>query len=204
MSGFWARFAQRVKRVGDVTMLENRFLPMLEVNAAYGAEALEQPISIRITGSQLEGDDLAGTLIALEFKAVELTSSLWVEQVAWTQAPQLARIWCDQNAAGDWESFVSREFARSLERDTELLAYLAYRDDNAAGMMIASSDGICGLWAGANDVAQALFARGAHDFERLEVTVPLERRHDLEAMETARFEIVVTGNSDRHSLEASR
>ena len=180
---------------------------MLEVNAAYGAAVLEQPISIRVGNlepSQLEGDSLAGMLIALEFEAVELSSDIWVEQVAWTQAPQLARVWCDQNDASDWEALVAAELAHSLERDAGLVAYLAYRNDVATGMMIASSDGICGLWAGANDAARALFARGAHDLPTLEVTVSLERRHDLKAMETARFEIVVTGNSDCHSLEASR
>ena len=72
-------------------------------------------------------------------------------------------------------------------------------------MMIASSDGICGLWAGANDVARALFARGAQDFKRLEVIVPLERQSAFpEAIETAQFEILVRGNSDCQLLEASR
>ena len=192
----------------DVTLLENKFLPMLEVNAAYGDLALEHPISIcanQLEDSQLEGSDLAVTLVALGFEAVEITSSIWVEQVAWTQAPQLARVWCDQNDASDWQAFVAGELAHSLERDAGLLAYLAYQNDAATGMMIASSDGICGLWAGAIDVAQALFARGAHDLSRLKVIVACDRRSAfLEAMETARFEIFITGNWDRQPLEASR
>ncbi len=195
-----------------MTTLENPALPMFEVNAVYGDSVLEQPISIRVSDLEpsqlndrlLEGHELAGTLIALEFQPDEVLSSIWVEQVAWTQAPQLARVWCNFHGAGDWESFVSRELARNLERDEELLAYLAYQGDDSAGMMIASSDGICGLWAGANDVARALFGRGAHDLAKLEVTVSLERRHDFEALETARFEIIVTGNSDRQPLEMSR
>ena len=171
---------------------------MLEVNAVYGDATLEHPISIRLESSDLEADNLAATLIALEVKAVAITSSIWVEQVAWTQAPQLARVWCDQNNAHDWQEFVARELARSLERDAGLLAYLAYLDDHAAGMMIASSDGICGLWAGTDDVARALFARGAHDLSTLKVTVACDRRGAFpETMETARFEVFVTGKSDR-------
>lgn len=193
MSGFWARFARRVTQVGDVTLLENRFLPMLEVNAAYGNQLLEQPILIcaaQLNGSQLEGYDLAGTLLTLELLPASPDSSIWVEQVAWTQAPQLAHVWCDRNDASDWQALVARELARSLERDTGLLAYLAYQGEVATGMMIASSDGICGLWAGADDVARALFARSANDLSRLEVSVPLERRSAFQVgSETARFEV---------------
>jgi len=71
-------------------------------------------------------------------------------------------------------------------------------------MMVISSDGGCGWWAGTDDVARALFARGASDLNRLEVTVPLERRSVFEGTETARFEIFIAGNLDHQPLEASR
>ena len=184
MSGFWTRFARRSIQLGALTLLQNQALPMLEVNALYGDSALQQPILIRpnypetcqLEDCQLEGYDLAGTLVALEFLPDPPDPRLWVEQVAWTQAPRLAGVWCDHNNANDWQEFVTRELARSLESHPDLLAYLAYSGDNAMGMMIVSSDGICGLWAGMDDVALALFARGASDLGQLEVIVPIERR----------------------------
>lgn len=185
---------------------------MLEVNAAYGdtpsAQLLEQPIlvcSAKIGGSQLEGYGLAGTLIALEVHATPFSAKIWIEQVAWTQAPRLATVWCEQNDASDWSDFTARELAHSLERHPDLLAYLAYLGDDAVGMMVASSDGICGWWAGADDVAFALFSRAAGDLGRVQICVPLERRRAfLEARATAGFEIFITGNSDQRSFEASR
>ena len=179
---------------------------MLEVNALYGLQPLEQTVVIRAASpeeSQLEGYDLTGTLVALEVEAVGITSSIWVEQVAWTQAPQLARVWCDAVGAGDWRDFVARELAHALETHADLLAYLAYLGDEAVGMMIASSDGISGLWAGADDAARALFERGSHDLGRLEITVPLERSFIWHThSETARFHVFSAGNRIHQSLEA--
>ena len=183
---------------------------MLEVNALYSAarlaQPLEQPIllcSSQLEGSGLEGYDLAGTLVALEFHDAPFTSSIWVEQVAWTQAPQLARVWCDLNDASDWLALVARELAHGLESHADLLAYLAYLGDDAVGMMVASSDGIGGLWAGADDAARALFARGANDLGRLEITVPLERSFIWHThSETARFHVFSAGNRIHQSFEA--
>ncbi len=180
---------------------------MLEVNALYGDSALEQPILIRpsrLDDSQLEGYDLVGTLIALEFKAVEITSSLWVEQVAWTQAAQLARVWCEHNDASDWQTFVARSLARSLQAHPDLLAYIAYQSKAEVSMMVISSGGCCGWWAGTDDVARALFARGASDLGQLEVTVPIERRSVFEGTQTARFEIFIADNLDHRPLGVSR
>ena len=166
---------------------------MLEVNAAYSNQPINQPIVIcpsDLEGSRLEGFDLVGTLVALTVDITPVPISIWVEQVAWTQAPRLAAVWCEQNNASDWLAFVSGEFARSLETHPDFVAYMAYEADAAVGMMIVSSDGFCGLWAGADDVARALFARGANDLKRLAVSVPLERRRAFAInTETASFDI---------------
>ena len=166
---------------------------MLEVNAAYSNQPINHPIVIcpsDLGGGHPEGFDLVGTLVALEVDITPVPIGIWVEQVAWTQAPHLAAVWCEQNSASDWLALTSGELARGLETHPDFVAYIAYEADAAVGMMIASSDGFCGLWAGADDVARALFARGANDLKRLAVNVPLERRRAFAInAETASFDI---------------
>ena len=193
MAGFWTRFARRVNQLGDLTLLENQSLPIIEVNAAYSDQPINQAILIcpaTAEGSTLNGSELTGTLVALEVQTAPLRTSIWVEQVAWTQAALIARVWCNHCAASDWLALVTRELARSLEVDPDLVAYMVYSGDDAVGMMIASSDGFSGWWAGPDDVAAALFARGASDFGRLVVSVPLARRDAFKVhIETARFNL---------------
>jgi hypothetical protein len=184
IADFWAKFATRDRLEGEIRILENQNLPMLEVNAAYTESVADFPVLISPDNLEQRGYTLEGALALLEIKPLELSSEIWVEQVPWSRAAALSEVWCAQNNALEWQAEVSKELARILESNRDLLAYLAFGGETATGMMLVSSSGFCGLWAASDEVALALFNRGANDFGALEVTVFTER---LELLQLAEF-----------------
>jgi hypothetical protein len=200
LEAFWANFARRQHVSGETLVLENPHLPMLEVNAAYATEDLPHPILISPVGSHPGGYRLEREFVVASMTQ-PLEHEIWVEQVPWSRANTLATVWCDHNDAPEWTGEVSRELARVLQSERDLVAYLAFEDDRAVGMMIASSDGFGGLWAGTPDASSALFARGVTDFGALAVSAEvskLERLGGTRVLERYRvwLEDASNGNAD--------
>jgi hypothetical protein len=191
LHSFWACFAQN-QMLEEVNFLENSNLPILEVNAGFPNSSLE---IVKLeehfaahgrTGILvLPGDEnleLAASnaqflpyssLVLLEVKLE--ASDLVVEQVSWTQATMLARVWCWQHQALDWQELVAKEIARAMQQNPILTAYLAFEDHEPTGMMIALEPGFTAWLAGQTKALQALTHRLSSDFEQAIVAVPLEQ-----------------------------
>jgi hypothetical protein len=188
---FWACFA-RNQILEGVKFLENSNLPILEVNAGF-------PNSVSDI-AKLEQDFLArgksGILVLPDDENLELAASnaqfqvysslvllemqsevndLIVEQVSWTQATTLARVWCSQHQALDWQDFVAKEIASAMQQHPNLTAYLSFENHEPVGMMIALEPGFAGWVAGETKALQALTQRLGSDFGRAVVALPLEQ-----------------------------
>jgi hypothetical protein len=190
LQAFWACFA-RNQRLEEVEFLENSNLPILEANAGYPCSVadvvkLEQEflnhgkpgILILPEDSNLE---LAASnaqflpyssLVVLEVKPT--ANGLIVEQVSWSQASTLAKVWCVQHSALEWQELVAKEIARAMQQNPNLTAYLAFENHQPTGMMIALEPGFSGWLAGETRALQALTQRLSSDFEQAIVAVPLE------------------------------
>ncbi len=175
-----------------VIFLENSNLPILEVNAGFsnsvsdvaklerefatrgksGILILSEDSTIELAASNAQFLPCSG-LVVLEVQAGK--SDLIVEQVSWSQASTLARVWCLQNSALDWQELVAKEIARAMQENPKLTAYLAFEDHQPTGMMIALEPGFSGWLAGGTKALQALTQRLSSDFEHAIVTVPLEK-----------------------------
>ena len=191
-------------------MLENPSLPILEVNAGYpnsvadilnleqeflargkpGILILPDAPNLELAASNAQFQ-VFSSLVLLEVKPV--ASDVIVEQVSWTQALTLARVWCLQHQALDWQEFVAKEIARAFQKTPNLTAYLAFENHQAIGMLIAllahktAPDGLFALesgfagWiAGESRAFQALSNRLLSDFENAIISVPLEQSKQFE------------------------
>ena len=191
-------------------MLENPSLPILEVNAGYpnsvadilnleqeflargkpGILILPDAPNLELAASNAQFQ-VFSSLVLLEVKPV--ASDVIVEQVSWTQALTLARVWCLQHQALDWQEFVAKEITRALQKNPNLTAYLAFENHQAIGMLIAllahktAPDGLFALesgfagWiAGESRAFQALSHRLLSDFENAIISVPLEQSKQFE------------------------
>ena len=191
-------------------MLENPSLPILEVNAGYpnsvadilnleqeflargkpGILILPDAPNLELAASNAQFQ-VFSSLVLLEVKPV--ASDVIVEQVSWTQALTLARVWCLQHQALDWQEFVAKEITRALQKNPSLTAYLAFENHQAIGMLIAllahktAPDGLFALesgfagWiAGESRAFQALSNRLLSDFENAIISVPLEQSKQFE------------------------
>ena len=191
-------------------MLENPSLPILEVNAGYpnsvadilnleqeflargkpGILILPDAPNLELAASNAQFQ-VFSSLVLLEVKPV--ASDVIVEQVSWTQALTLARVWCLQHQALDWQEFVAKEITRALQKNPNLTAYLAFENHQAIGMLIAllahktAPDGLFALesgfagWiAGESRAFQALSNRLLSDFENAIISVPLEQSKQFE------------------------
>jgi hypothetical protein len=175
----------------EVILLENSSLPIFEVNAGYPNSVsdvanLEQGFLARGKSGilVLSGDanlELAASnaqflpyssLVLLEVQSE--ANDLVVEQVSWSQASNLARVWCLQNSALDWQDLVAKEIASAMQQNPNLIAYLAFEDHEPVGMMIALEPGFTAWLAGERKALQALTHRLSSDFEHAVVAVPLE------------------------------
>jgi hypothetical protein len=232
LEAFWACFAQN-QVLEEVTFLENAALPILEVNAGFPNSVsdiakLEQEFLTRgKPGILVLPDDsnleLAASnaqflpylsLVLLEVKPE--ASDLIVEQVSWTQASTLARVWCLENAALDWQELVAKEIASAMRQNAKLTAYLAFENHEPVGMMIALlahkiapvlmpdvhlaggiadglfalEPGFAGWLAGEARALQTLAQRLSSDFEQAIVAVPLEQNPRFpEAREIERLSV---------------
>jgi hypothetical protein len=175
----------------EVILLENSSLPIFEVNAGYPNSVsdvanLEQGFLARGKSGilVLSGDanlELAASnaqflpyssLVLLEVQSE--ANDLVVEQVSWSQASNLARVWCLQNSALDWQDLVAKEIASAMQQNPNLIAYLAFENHEPVGMMIALEPGFTAWLAGERKELQALTHRLSSDFEHAVVAVPLE------------------------------
>ena len=203
-------------------MLENPSLPILEVNAGYpnsvadilnleqeflargkpGILILPDAPNLELAASNAQFQ-VFSSLVLLEVKPV--ASDVIVEQVSWTQALTLARVWCLQHQALDWQEFVAKEITRALQKNPNLTAYLAFENHQAIGMLIALlahktapldhkrapsgmvadglfalESGFAGWIAGESRAFQALSNRLLSDFENAIISVPLEQSKQFE------------------------
>jgi hypothetical protein len=191
LQSFWACFA-RNQVLENAQFLENSGLPILEVNAGYPLEVadvakLEQAFHDRgKPGILILPDDpnleLASSnaqfqpyssLVMLEVQSD--ANDLVVEQVSWTQATALAKVWCVQHQALNWQEFITKEITRGMQQHPNLTAYLAFEDHEPTGMMIALETGFAGWIAGKSRALQALTHRLSSDFTEAVVTMPLEK-----------------------------
>ncbi|MFN3265671.1 MAG: hypothetical protein ACK41E_02420 [Deinococcales bacterium] len=174
-------------------------MPALEVNAGYGTDLtvlkvctarLGRPCLL-LTANPASGWQILSELTKLEWLPKFTESDIQIEQVSWLQAQTLARVWCEQHQALDWQHFVAPELARVLQKTPEMSAYIAYLEHNPVGMMLVMPNNawccdkntqetfsnllpfaVSGWWAGSRQVAHTLFNRAATDYGKLEVIVP--------------------------------
>jgi hypothetical protein len=168
-------------------------LPILEVNAGYPLEVMD----ILNLEHAFNDRGKPGILILPDDPKLELASSnaqfqpysslcllevkseandLIVEQVSWSQASTLARVWCWQHQALNWQEFVTKEIARAMQQTSSLIAYLAFENHQPTGMMLALEPGFTGWLAGESRALQALTQRLSSDFADAIVAVPLEQQ----------------------------
>jgi hypothetical protein len=192
LQSFWACFA-RNQILEEVKFFENSNLPILEVNAGYPSSVsdiakLEQEFlargksgvlvlcdnpSLELAASNAQFQPYS-SLVLLEVQSE--TNDLIVEQVSWTQATTLAKIWCSQNSALDWQEHVAKEIASAMQKNSNLIAYLAFENHEPVGMMIALEPGFAGWVAGETNALQALTQRLESDFKQSIVAVSLEQQ----------------------------
>jgi hypothetical protein len=190
LQAFWACFA-RNQILEGVHFLENANLPILEANAGFPSSILdvvklEHEFLVRgKPGILLLPDDSNLELAAsnaqfLPYSSLVLlevepeNSDVIVEQVSWLQASILAKVWCLQNSAFEWQESIAKEIVRAMRQNPKLTAFLAFEEHEPVGMMLAFEPGFTGWLAGETKVLQALTHRLASDFEQAIVVVPLE------------------------------
>ena len=182
--------------VYGATVLENRQLPILEVNAGYpnaSGQILEiqqkyaargRPACLILPeGSRLELEASNAQFVPhAGYTVLECEPDLepdWknlptVEQVSWGAARSLAKTWCDSVAAKGWEVSVSSEIARIMPGNPNMLAYLALENDRVIGMGL-SLEG-AGHWLVGDPRSKiAIAKRAAFDIGApMQFSVPLE------------------------------
>ena len=189
--------------------LENSNLPILEANAGYlksvsDVAKLEQEFAAYgKTGILVLPDDENLELAAsntqfLPYSSLVLlavrseANDLIVEQVSWSQASTLARVWCLENVALEWQELVAKEIASAMQQNPNLTAYLAFDNHEPVGMMVVLELGFTGWLAGDTKALQALMQRLESDFQQAVVAVPLEQQSYLpKAREIERFSVWV-------------
>ena len=172
-------------------MLENPNLPILEVNAGYpltvgdvlnlehhfsargkpGILVLPDDAKLELAASNAQFQPFS-SLMLLEVKSE--ANEVIVEQVSWSQASALARVWCLQHNALDWQDWVAKEIARAVQQSLSLTAYLVFENHQVAGMMIAHETGFAAWLAGETRAIEALAHRLSIDFEPGILAVPFE------------------------------
>ena len=193
---YWQAFSSDQHEISGAIVLENRHLPILEVNAGFpNAPGQIQEIK-RFYATQ----GRPAVLILPEGSSLELEASnaqfvpnggfvvrecepglepdwnllLVVEQVSWGAARSLAQTWCNQVGARGWEVSVSGEIARVMPSNPGILAYLAFEKDSVIGMGIALEGSVHWL-AGEMRAKNAIIKRAAFDLSiPVRFCVPLE------------------------------
>jgi hypothetical protein len=181
---YWQAFSSDHSQISGAVVFENRGLPILEVNAGY-PNAPGQILEIKRSyaargrpaclilqeGSNLELEASNAQFVPhTGFAVLECDPELepdWtkiplVEQVSWGAAQSLAKTWCDQVGARDWEIHVSSEIARLMPSTPNIRAYLALAKDRVIGMGFALEGAIHWL-AGETQASNAIIKRVAFD-----------------------------------------
>jgi hypothetical protein len=181
---YWQVFSSDRFEVAGAVVLENRHLPILEVNAGYPnapGQILEikrfyaargRPACLILPeGSMLELEASNEQFVPQTgFALLECEPELepdWtkmplVEQVSWGAARSLAQTWCDSIGARGWEMNVSSEIARLMPNNPNLLAYLALEDDRVIGLGFALGSSVHWL-AGESKTKMSIIKRVAFD-----------------------------------------
>ena len=184
MQRYWRAFSSNFNGVSGATVLENRGLPILELNAGYPTapgQILEikrfyaargrPAVLILPEGSNLELEASNAQFVPhAGFAVVASEPELepdWkhlptVEQVSWGEARALAQTWCESLGAGGWEASVSNEIARVMPANANILAYTALEADRVIGMGLALDAALHWL-AGNADAKTAIVKRAAFD-----------------------------------------
>jgi hypothetical protein len=201
---YWQAFSSDYSQISGAVVLENRHLPILEVNAGYPNApgqilAIKQQYAARgrpaclilPEGSSLELEASNAQFVPLAgFAVLECEPELepdWtkvplVEQVSWGAARSLAKTWCDQVGARGWEFSISSEIARIMPNTPNMLAYLALEKDSLIGMGFAL-EGMVFWLAGETQAKTAIIKRAAFDTGMaLRFGVPLEQLSDFLTM----------------------
>jgi hypothetical protein len=190
--------------VSGAMVLENRGLPILEVNAGYpnapgqileikhsyaarGRPAcliLPEGSSLELEASNAQFVPHAGFAVIEHELDLEPDWNLFpvVEQVSWGAARSLAKTWCDQAGARGWEVSVSSEIARIMPNTPNMLAYVALEKDRVIGMGLALEGAVHWL-AGEAQAKAAIIKRAAFDTGTvLQFSLPLEHLSDFSTM----------------------
>jgi hypothetical protein len=184
MQPYWRAFSSDLNDGSGTPLLENRRLPILEVNAGYptvSGQILKikrfyavrgrPAVLILPLGSDLELEasnaqfmSYAGFVVHEIEPELEPDWNMWptVEQVSWGAARALAQTWCESVGACGWEVSVSSEIARVLPKNPSILAYMALEDDRVIGMGFAL-DGVLHWLSGNANAKTAIVKRAAFD-----------------------------------------
>jgi hypothetical protein len=156
---YWRIFSNNRSEIHGAIVLENRNLPILEVNAGYPNapgqilkikrhfEARGRPACLILpeaSNLELEANN-AQFVRHAGFAVLEAEPDLEpntkpgpiVEQVGWGAARALAKFWCKSVGAQSWEVNISSEIARILPSNPNMLAYLAFDADLVIGLGFA-------------------------------------------------------------------
>ena len=181
---YWQAFSSIQGEVLGAIVLENRHLPILEVNAGYPSAtgqifeikrfyaARGRPACLILPeGSSLELEANNAQFVAhIGFVVLEWESKRvpdWalmptVEQVGWGAARSLAQTWCDQVGTRGWEVGVSNEIARVMPSNPNVSAYTAFEAERVVGMGFALNGRLHWL-AGSAKTRIAIVKRAAFD-----------------------------------------
>jgi hypothetical protein len=194
---YWRVFSSDLNEVSGALVLENRNLPILEVNAGYPTEpdqilkikqfyvARGRPACLILpVGSNLELEASNAQFVPhAEFVVLACEPELepnWnqlptVEQVSWGAARTLAQTWCESVGARGWEVSVSSQLARVLPENPKMMAYTAFEADRVIGMGLVLY-GVLHWLAGNSKTKAAIVKRAVFDAGNpVQFSVPLEQ-----------------------------
>lgn len=215
IASFWSRFALERGSMDGATVLENRNLPFLEVNAGYPT----RPEHVSGLESWFAARGRPGVLIVPEGSNLEITVSNaqfepfgsfctpeweprltpdWsvlpfeIEQVGWNMARDCAQIWGMRHQAFAWVESMANEIARVMQVEPKMAAYLAYQDEQVIGMALALDDEVY-LHSADPEVTRTIVKRVAFDLERpVRISVRVEELRRWPSMrEYERFSVWV-------------
>jgi hypothetical protein len=201
---YWRAFSSDLNEVSGVSVLENRNLPILEVNAGYPTSPIQileikqfysargRPACLILPeGSNLELEASnaqfvphAGFVVLACDPELEPSWNLWptVEQVSWGAARTLAQTWCESVGDHGWEASISNEIARFIPKNPKMMAYMALEADRVIGMGLAL-DGAIHWLAGNSKTKTAIIKRAAFDSgSPVQFSVALEERPNFPLM----------------------
>jgi hypothetical protein len=215
---YWQAFSSELSEIAGALLLENRQVPILEVNAGYPnmpGQTLEikrfyaargRPACLVLPeGSSLELETSNEQFLPhARFAVLECKPDLeldWnhlpvVEQVSWGAARSLAQTWCDQVGTRGWEVSVSSEITRVMPNNPNMLAYLALEKDRVIGMGLALEGAVHWL-AGETHSKTAIIKRAAFDTGTVvQFSMPLEHLSEFATMRLCHRYVIWTEASN--------